>query len=71
MRPDLKKRIKVNGNFQETMSDTLSGLVIELDYADTIIATAKNQEFVRYADRDSTKIADGDEIEILVPMQGG
>lgn len=67
----MKKRIKVNGNLQETASSTLAELINELDYTGATIATAKNHEFVRVTDRSQTQIIDGDEIEILVPMQGG
>ncbi len=71
MSANLKKRIKVNGNWHECASSTLEELVLELDYAGSTIATAKNHEFVRIKQRHETPIVEGDEIEILIPMQGG
>jgi sulfur carrier protein len=65
------KRIKINGNWHEVSSTTLEELLNELDYSDTVVATAKNQEFVRVKDRSTTKLNASDEIEILTPMQGG
>ncbi len=67
----MKKRIKVNGNWQDISASTLAELINELDYTDSTIATARNHEFVRATERVHTQIIDGDEIEILVPMQGG
>lgn len=52
-------------------AETLAALLAELDYEDAVVATARNRDFVRRKDRAETKIAEGDEIEILVPKQGG
>ena len=67
----MKTRIKVNGNWQDCTSGTLAELIIELDYAGSTIATAKNHQFIRAKERSETPLSEGDEIEILVPMQGG
>ena len=42
-----------------------------LDYADAIVATALNGEFVPARKREATPVRDGDRIEILAPRQGG
>lgn len=63
--------IRVNGEPCETRSETLAALLDELDYGDATVATAHNRNFVRKKDRSSTKLAEGDEVEILTPRQGG
>ena len=63
--------IRVNGEIREVKARDLAALLDELDYGDTIVATALNQAFVRRKDRDETILADGDEVEILTPRQGG
>jgi sulfur carrier protein len=65
------KRIKLNGIWQEVAASTLAELLIELDYNDAVVATAKNQEFVRVSERATMELNESDEIEILTPMQGG
>jgi sulfur carrier protein len=52
-------------------ADTLAALLAELEYEDAVVATARNRDFVRRKDRAQTTITEGDEIEILVPKQGG
>jgi len=61
----------VNGKPCEVRADTLAALLAELEYEDAVVATARNRDFVRRKDRAQTVIAEGDEIEILVPKQGG
>ncbi|MDE2363929.1 MAG: sulfur carrier protein ThiS [Hyphomicrobiales bacterium] len=63
--------IRVNGEAREVRARTLAALLDELDYGDTTVATALNQTFVRKKDRRETTIAEGDEVEILTPRQGG
>jgi sulfur carrier protein len=65
------KRIKVNGQWVDVAAATLADLLAELDYADKVVATARNQQFVRATVRGDTPIDAADQIEILVPMQGG
>jgi len=52
-------------------AETLAALLAELEYEDAVVATARNRDFVRRRDRAQTAITEGDEIEILVPKQGG
>ena len=63
--------ISVNGKACDVQADTLAALLAELEYQDAVVATARNRDFVRRKDRAVTAIAEGDEIEILVPKQGG
>ncbi len=64
-------RISVNGKAREVEAATLQALLDELDYGEATVATAHNENFVRAADRGKTALRDGDEVEILVPRQGG
>ena len=63
--------IRVNGEPCETKAATLAALLDELDYGEATVATALNRSFVRRKDRVETRLADGDEVEILTPRQGG
>lgn len=64
-------RISINGKPRDVEAGTLAALLDELDYGEATVATALNQTFVRAADRTSTQLHDGDQVEILVPRQGG
>ena len=64
-------RIIVNGERLETTAKTMADLLLELGYEDMPVATARNMNVVRKGERDKTTLAEGDKIEILVPMQGG
>ncbi|MGA2042717.1 MAG: sulfur carrier protein ThiS [Roseiarcus sp.] len=61
----------VNGVARELAVATLAEALRALDYADAIVATALNGEFVPARARADAKIADGDRIEIVAPRQGG
>lgn len=63
--------IRVNGIECDVKAADLDSLLAELDYADQTVATALNHTFVRKKDRPATTLADGDEVEILTPRQGG
>ena len=64
-------QILVNGASREVRAADLSGALEELGYGGAVIATAVNGEFVAAAERTSARLADGDRIEVLAPMQGG
>ena len=64
-------KILVNGVWRETVAAELGGLLQELGYAGTVVATAVNGEFVGAAARASTSLSEGDRVEVLTPMQGG
>ncbi|MBO1256262.1 sulfur carrier protein ThiS [Alteromonas sp. 5E99-2] len=63
--------IQVNSNNLTCKSTNLATLLVELEYADSIVATALNGEFVAQNNRVNTPIQQGDKVEILAPMQGG
>ena len=64
-------KIRVNGESREVRAQTLAALLDELDYGEATVATAVNQTFVRKKDRSDAQLAEGDEVEILTPRQGG
>jgi len=64
-------RIFVNGNQREVEPETLATALNALGYGDKKIATAVNGRFVPATARQTVKLADGDRIEIVAPMQGG
>ncbi len=64
-------KILVNGVWRETAAAELSGALSELGYADAVVATAVNDEFVAANARAHTRLSEGDRVEVLAPMQGG
>ena len=64
-------RIIVNGAWRETEALELSAALQELGYGEAVVATAVNGEFVAAAVRPCTRLAEGDRVEVLAPMQGG
>jgi sulfur carrier protein len=61
----------VNGEPNNIAAKTLAEALRALDYADAIVATALNGEFVPARKREATPVRDGDRIEIVAPRQGG
>jgi sulfur carrier protein len=64
-------RILVNGAWRETRGVELDALLKELGYGDSVVSTAVNGEFVAVAARSGRALAEGDQVEVLAPMQGG
>jgi sulfur carrier protein len=64
-------RIVVNGRPLETERPDLAGLLEELGYGGALVATALNAAFVPAPLRAGRALAEGDEIEVVAPMQGG
>ena len=64
-------KILVNGDWRNTAACDLAGALQELGFADAVVATALNGEFVPAGARPGALLADGDRLEILAPMQGG
>ena len=64
-------RIQVNGVWRETAGAQLAAALMELGYGDSIVSTALNGEFVAVGERAVTPLAEGDQLEVLAPMQGG
>jgi len=64
-------RIVVNGDWRETARAELCAVLEELGYGASIVTTAVNGEFVAAGARPVTRLAEGDRLEVLAPMQGG
>lgn len=67
----VRLRLSVNGEQHETAAATLGELIAALGYGTGKIATAVNGAFVAERARARHALADGDEIEIVAPRQGG
>ena len=61
----------VNGEAREVRAGTLAALLEALGYAGQKVATALNGDFVPARLRAATRLAPGDEVEIVAPRQGG
>jgi sulfur carrier protein len=64
-------RIQVNGSWRDVASAVLAAALGDLGYADAVVTTAVNGEFVAAEARARTQLAEGDRLEVLAPMQGG
>ena len=64
-------RIFVNGEQRDVAPEVLALALDELGFGGRKIATAVNGQFVAAARRATTKLSDGDRIEVVAPMQGG
>lgn len=64
-------RIDLNGTPFTVLAGSLAEVLEELDYGGLAIATAVNGTFVPAAARAGTLLQDGDQVEVLAPMQGG
>ncbi len=64
-------RIIVNGEACEVMATSLNQILIELAYAEPMIATAVNSEFVHKDKRGQIQLSEGDRLEVLSPISGG
>jgi len=64
-------KLQLNGAPIETDCITLTELLSANGYGDARVATAVNGTFVPAAMRASHALSDGDQVEVLAPMQGG
>jgi sulfur carrier protein len=64
-------RICVNGAWREAQALDVAGVLVELGYGDSVVATALNGEFISTHARGETRLNEGDQLEVLAPMQGG
>jgi sulfur carrier protein len=64
-------RIFLNDDAHEIDPGSLATVLEALGFGGRKIATAVNGRFVAAAARQATKLADGDRIEVVAPMQGG
>ena len=64
-------KIILNGDSREVSAQSLAMALDELGFANAVVATALNGEFVSARNRAATGLSEGDELEVLAPMQGG
>jgi sulfur carrier protein len=64
-------RILVNGSWREIVAADIGAALQELGYGGAVVATALNGEFVPTIARPDARLRDGDQLEVLAPMQGG
>ena len=66
-----KSALAVNGAQLLSSATNLADLLSELGYGDNKVATAVNGDFVPERLRAGRNLAEGDQIEIVAPRQGG
>jgi sulfur carrier protein len=64
-------KVQVNGVWHDVVSCDVASLLQELNYGDSVVATAVNGVFVATGSRSGAPVSDGDRLEVLAPMQGG
>lgn len=64
-------RVRINGVEEEVATATLAELLAARAIAPRAVVVALNRDCVLRSRLADTPIAEGDEIEILAPMQGG
>jgi sulfur carrier protein len=64
-------KIVVNGEPMETATASLEELLVELGFGTTVVATAVNGSFAPAPRRAEITLREGDQVEVLAPMQGG
>lgn len=64
-------KILVNGIWRDTSCADLACVLQELDYGESVVATAVNGVFVPVGSRASVRLVEGDRLEVVAPMQGG
>ncbi len=65
-------KVSVNGEIREINEElNVNDLIEELGYKTKGFAVAINTTFVALTTYDKTMIRDGDQIDILTPVQGG
>lgn len=64
-------RIFLNDDVHEIDAATLAAALESLGFGGRKIATAVNGRFVAATARPTIRLADGDRIEVVAPMQGG
>jgi sulfur carrier protein len=63
--------ITVNGDTATTLHTNLTEALREWGYTIGACAVALNETFIPVTDYPQTQLADGDSMQIVVPMQGG
>jgi sulfur carrier protein len=62
--------ILLNGERRDVAATTVADLLRECGFG-AAVATARNGDFVPAGLRAATQLEDGDQIEVVAPMQGG
>lgn len=63
--------LTINGEARDVAAPNVAELLAELGYEGQFFAVAINREVVRRASWRDAPLADGDDVEILTPRQGG
>lgn len=63
-------KITLNGEPRSIAAPTLEALLSECGFSGRV-ATAVNEAFIPAALRTTTRLSEGDRVEVLAPMQGG
>jgi len=63
--------IILNGKPAEVAAANLDDLLVELGYADAVVATAINEDFVPKDRRATVNVQAGDRLEVVAPLRGG
>lgn len=64
-------KLQLNGTVIRSNTMTLAQLLDEQGYSTATVATAVNGDFIPATLRATRTLVDGDQIEVLAPMQGG
>ena len=64
-------QITINGQKKSSAARDIHSLLEQEGYAGKLVAVARNGEFVPRTQHANTNLQDGDDIEIVAPMQGG
>ncbi|MBV8190302.1 MAG: sulfur carrier protein ThiS [Alphaproteobacteria bacterium] len=64
-------RIFLNDDAHDVEAGTLAAALERLGFGGRKIATAVNGRFVPAPSRETVKLAEGDRVEVVAPMQGG
>lgn len=64
-------KIVLNGESREVAGTTVAAVLEEAGFPASSVATAVNGNFVAREARSATDLSEGDQLEVLAPMQGG
>ncbi len=65
-------RIVANGDEQEIrLPCTVTAFLLGLGWKPSQVVVERNREVLAKADYDTTALADGDQLEIIIPVAGG
>lgn len=64
-------RLKVNGEYRETQSETILELLKELDIIPERVAVEVNLNVIKKADYNNFRLKEGDVVEIVYFVGGG